>query len=76
MTLRYLRALTLTVHGQSVSGGAERHWIGLDHDTPTCDCGDHLWNDTLCKHQIAYQLHHGDIAQMKRLTTVLEELLD
>lgn len=31
-----------------VTGGQEPHYVCLTD--LTCDCADHLWRDTLCKH--------------------------
>jgi hypothetical protein len=42
-------------------GGREAHWVDLyTARQPRCDCGDHLWRETLCKHILAALLREGD----------------
>lgn len=43
-----------------VAGGRETHWVDLyTSNHPRCDCADHLWRDTLCKHILAALLREG-----------------
>ena len=55
-----------------VSGGGEPHWVDL-HTThhPRCDCGDHLWREEVCKHNLAAMLREGD----ERVLGALSELV-
>lgn len=39
----------------------------------TCDCGDHIWKDSISKHIISALLAHGD-AQALQAATALEAL--
>lgn len=42
-----------------VDGGADSYYVSL---APffTCDCGDAIFRESICKHQIAALLHEGD----------------
>ncbi len=63
---RLERSLGLTVervgHGRyHVAGGRDRHWVDLYTSYyPRCDCGDHLWRETICKHILAALLREGN----------------
>lgn len=55
-----LRAERLGARRYRVVGGRDTHWVDLeDRRHPTCDCGDHLWRDELCKHILAALLREG-----------------
>ena len=44
-----------------VAGGKDRHWVDLYTSYhPRCDCGDHLWRETICKHILAALLREGN----------------
>ena len=44
-----------------ITGGAFPHWVDLRATNgPHCDCGDHIWRDTICKHMLAALLREGD----------------
>ncbi|HEX6940759.1 MAG TPA: hypothetical protein VF158_15190 [Longimicrobiales bacterium] len=44
-----------------VWGGREPHWVDLyTRRLPRCDCGDHIWRETVCKHILAAMLREGD----------------
>ena len=44
-----------------VTGGRDRHWVDLYTSYhPRCDCGDHLWRETICKHILAALLREGN----------------
>ena len=49
-------------HGRyRVLGGRETHWVDLyTARHPRCDCGDHLWRETICKHILAALLREGN----------------
>ena len=56
-----------------VTGGSHDHWVDLyTTSTPRCDCGDHLWRETICKHILAALLREGD----ERVLAALPQLLD
>jgi hypothetical protein len=63
---RLTRGLSLRVQREGygrfrVWGGEETHWVDLvDPAMPRCDCGDHLWRGTVCKHLLAALLREGD----------------
>lgn len=49
------------VSPQSEKQGVVGYWVDLySHDVPRCDCGDHTYRDTICKHMIACLLHEGN----------------
>ena len=55
-----------------VSGGGEPHWVDLHTaQHPRCDCGDHLWRESICKHILAAMLREGD----ERVLLALKELV-
>src|SRR5687768_5427681 len=63
-----------------VFGGDEPHWVDL-HSTahPRCDCGDHLWRESVCKHILAAMLREGDervLGALSRLVTELRAVAD
>jgi uncharacterized Zn finger protein len=44
-----------------VTGGADEHWVDLlSPNQPRCDCGDHTWRESVCKHILAALLREGD----------------
>lgn len=49
-------------HGRyHVTGGNSDHWVDLyTTSQPRCDCGDHLWRETICKHILAALLREGN----------------
>ena len=63
---RLERSLGLTVERVGdgrflVAGGRDRHWVDLYTSYhPRCDCGDHLWRETICKHILAALLREGN----------------
>jgi hypothetical protein len=43
-----------------VTGGADEHWVDLlTPNQPRCDCGDHTWRESVCKHILAALLREG-----------------
>jgi hypothetical protein len=60
-----------------VSPEAEKHgivgyWVDLySHDVPRCDCGDHTFRQTICKHMLACLLHecHPAVVAVLAATT-------
>ena len=58
-----------------VSGGGEPHWVDL-HSAhhPRCDCGDHLWRDSVCKHITAALLREGDPEVIAAVGSVVRDL--
>lgn len=58
-TTRLVKAMTLRARrlGQGryrIDGGSEPHFVDLvSPDVPRCDCGDHLYRDSICKHMLA-----------------------
>lgn len=58
-----------------VEGGAETHWVDLvSPHHPRCDCGDHLWRDTICKHLLAALLREGDPAVIGAVADLVRAL--
>ena len=56
-----------------VTGGRDAHWVDLYTTShPRCDCGDHLWRETICKHILAALLREGD----ERVVGALPRLFD
>lgn len=49
-------------HGRyRIAGGDQDHWVDLyTASHPRCDCGDHLWRDTICKHILAALMREGN----------------
>lgn len=40
---------------------AEPHWVQMvANDAPFCDCGDHVFRETLCAHGLAVLLYEKD----------------
>ena len=79
---RLERSLGLTAERVSygrflVSGGRDKHWVDLHTARhPRCDCGDHLWRETICKHILAALLREGNervIVALGGLTARLRE---
>ena len=60
-------------HGRyRVRGGDTDHWVDLYTTShPRCDCGDHLWRETICKHILAALLREGN----ERVVRALSQLL-
>ena len=67
---RFAKALALiarrTDHGRYVvqhhpdEGPLQSYNVDLvSEDVPRCDCGDHLWRDSLCKHILAALVAEG-----------------
>ncbi|MEJ7810161.1 MAG: SWIM zinc finger family protein [Gemmatimonadaceae bacterium] len=80
---RLERSLRLTVEKTepgryAVGGGQEEHWVDLySAQHPRCDCGDHLWRETICKHILAALLREGNervIGALGGLVARLREL--
>src|SRR5690242_8709074 len=76
---------SLTLHGEQVgygryrfTGGSEPHWVDLyTAQYPRCDCADHLWRDTICKHILAALIREGHehvIGEVGRLVTRLRTM--
>lgn len=55
-------AVTMAAPGvYQVQGGAEPHWVNLvDASVPACDCGDYLFRERICKHQMAARFAAGE----------------
>jgi hypothetical protein len=79
---RLVRSLAL--HGRHVghgryhfTGGTEPHWVDLyTAQFPRCDCADHLWRDSICKHILAALIREGHeqvIGEVGRLVSQLRE---
>lgn len=71
---------SLGLHGERIGDGRYRitgdggheHWVDLRTPAhPRCDCGDHLWRDSICKHILAALLREGN----ERVLTALPRLL-
>ena len=60
-------------HGRyRVTGGSSEHWVDLYTTShPRCDCGDHLWRETVCKHILAALLREGNERVVDALGTLL-----
>jgi len=59
-----------------VWGGSGSHWVSLTPGHPQCDCGDHIWRDSVCKHILAALLRDGDehvIAALGGLVKAIRE---
>ncbi len=63
-----------------VTGGDEPHWVDLHTaQNPRCDCGDHLWRESVCKHILAAMLREGDervLLALSRLVNRFREIAD
>ncbi len=60
-----------------VAGGRESHWVDLyTARHPRCDCGDHLWRETICKHILAALLREGNDRVVSALGTLLDRVRD
>lgn len=58
-----------------VSGGGEPHWVDLHSaQHPRCDCGDHLWRESICKHILAAMLREGDERVLLALNDLVHHL--
>ena len=59
-----------------VSGGASEHWVevGASGARPTCDCGDYLWRDRVCKHILAALLQEGASAVISQIGPMVARL--
>ena len=57
------------------TGGAQEHWVDLySAEHPRCDCGDHRWRDSICKHILAALLREGNERVVRALGKVVERL--
>ncbi|HYD51812.1 MAG TPA: SWIM zinc finger family protein [Gemmatimonadaceae bacterium] len=63
-------------HGRyRVTGGRTEHWVDLYTTShPRCDCGDHLWRETVCKHILAALLREGNERVVGALGTLLTKV--
>jgi len=74
------RSLTLQAeragHGRyRIAGGAQEHWVDLYATAhPRCDCGDHLWRDTVCKHILAALMREGNERVLRAIGTLFTTL--
>lgn len=58
-----------------VTGGGEPHWVDLHTlNQPRCDCGDHIWRESVCKHILAALLREGDERVLRALGLLVSEL--
>lgn len=58
-----------------VTGGDEPHWVDLHSALhPRCDCGDHLWRESVCKHILAAMLREGDERVLGAIGQLVREL--
>lgn len=58
-----------------VSGGSEPHWVDLHTaNQPRCDCGDHLWRESICKHILAAMLREGDERVLVAVSRLVSQL--
>jgi hypothetical protein len=58
-----------------VSGGDEPHWVDLHTlNQPRCDCGDHIWRESVCKHILAALLREGDERVLRAIGVLVTEL--
>jgi hypothetical protein len=58
-----------------VTGGDEPHWVDLHTALhPRCDCGDHLWRESICKHILAAMLREGDERVLVAIGQLVREL--
>ena len=77
---RLERSLGLTVERVGggrylVAGGRDRHWVDLYTSYyPRCDCGDHLWRETICKHILAALLREGNERVIGELAALFSRL--
>lgn len=65
-------------HGRyHFTGGTEPHWVDLYTAAhPRCDCADHLWRDSICKHILAALIREGHeqvIGRVGRLVAGLRQ---
>jgi hypothetical protein len=63
-------------HGRyRVRGGVEPHWVDLyTAQYPRCDCADHLWRETVCKHMLAALLREGHEQVIRALAGLVTQL--
>jgi hypothetical protein len=56
-------------------GGKEPHWVDLYTAAfPRCDCADHVWRESICKHILAALIREGNervIGEVGRLVATL-----
>ena len=77
---RLLRSLALlgerVGHGRyHFVGGSEPHWVDLyTAAIPRCDCADHLWRETICKHILAALIREGNERVIGELGRLFAEL--
>ncbi len=58
-----------------VTGGGHEHWVDLYTAAhPRCDCGDHLWRETVCKHILAALLREGNAEVVSALGGLVRRL--
>jgi hypothetical protein len=57
------------------TGGKEPHWVDLYTAAhPRCDCADHLWRDSICKHILAALIREGHEQVIGRVGRLVAEL--
>lgn len=55
--------------------GIVGYWVDLySHDVPRCDCGDHTYRDTICKHMLACLLHENNPTVCAALAQLMGDL--
>lgn len=69
---------TRTGYGQyHFTGGRESHWVDLYTAAhPRCDCADHLWRDSICKHILAALIREGHEQVIGRVGALVAQLRD
>ena len=70
-----LRAVRVGDGRYHVTGGRQDHWVDLySEQFPRCDCGDHLWRDSVCKHMLAALVREGDERVVRAIGELVETL--
>ncbi len=60
-----------------VDGGREAHWVDLyTASIPRCDCADHLWRESVCKHILAALVREGHERVIREIGGLFAELTD